>query len=220
MEDLEPPEPADVGPHLKGLLSGQRLFIEQRWRAWYEILLNWEQRNEYAVSGADNRLLGHVVEQGAGIAAALARVLLGSHRPFDIAVLDPGANEVVLEFSRPFFFLFSNMAVQSPAGRFMGRVRRRFGLLYKIYDLEDDEGPFAQIQGPLWRPWTFRVIDGDGAEVARISKKWSGLGREYFTDADNFLLDFGEVSWSLNQRAVIFAAAMSIDFDFFENNNG
>ena len=61
--------------------------------------------------------------------------------------------------------------------------------------------------------------DGQGNEVARISKKWSGLLKEYFTDTDNFMVEFGTKAWSAAQRAVIVATAISIDFDFFENNN-
>ena len=32
-----------------------------------------------------------------------------------------------------------------------------------------------------------QVLSADGTqEVGKISKKWSGLAKEYFTDADNF----------------------------------
>lgn len=223
LADIEPAaegQAADVAPGLTRLLShGRRLLIEQRWRSWYEILLNWEQRNEYSVNASDGPLLAMVVEQARGPLMALARVLLGSHRPFEITVLEPGRHEPILELRRPFFLLFSHLAVETPAGRVLGAVRRRFGLFYKIYDLVDEEGTFARVMGPLWRPWTFRILDAEGREVACVTKKWSGLGREYFTDADRFLVDMGgDVDWSLSQRAVIFAAAMSIDFDFFENN--
>lgn len=217
-QDIEP-DAADVAPALEGMLRGSgKLFIEQHWRAWYEILLNWEQRNEYSVSNG-TRLVASVVEQATGLANAIARVMLGSHRPFEIAVLEPGRNEPMLEFHRKFFFLFSDLEVQTPAGRVLGRVQRRFGLAYKLYDLHDEEGVFARIAGPMWRPWTFRIVDADNQQVALITKKWSGLLREMNTDADNFLVDFGDaIDWTLPQRAVIFAAAMSIDFDFFENN--
>ena len=34
---------------------------------------------------------------------------------------------------------------------------------------------------------TVQVLSSDGSqEVGKISKKWSGLAKEYFTDADNF----------------------------------
>ena len=39
-----------------------------------------------------------------------------------------------------------------------------------------------------------------------------------YPDADTYLVDFSNDSWSTEQRAVILGAAISIDFDFFENN--
>ena len=44
--------------------------------------------------------------------------------------------------------------------------------------------------------------------------------RELFTDADTYRIAFEVGSWTLEQRLVVFAAAISIDFDFFENNQG
>ena len=55
---------------------------------------------------------------------------------------------------------------------------------------------------------------------AAVSKRWGGVLREAFTDADTFRVDFGSNGFSAQQRAVIFAAAISIDFDFFEKNQG
>ena len=200
------------------LLAPRRLFIEQHYRHWWEILLNWEQRNEYSVKNGEGRLVGWIVEQGKGLVAALVRVLTGSHRPFNITVLSTNF-EPVIELDRRFFLLFSNMNVMGATGRRFGRVRRRFGVLYRKYDLEDGHGRvFARIRSPLFRFWTFPVIDASGRERAMITKKWSGLAKEFFTDADNFGVDFGEGQWMLEQRGVILAASIAIDFDFFENN--
>ena len=63
-------------------------------------------------------------------------------------------------------------------------------------------------------------MDDSGQERGKVAKKWGGALREVFTDADAFLVDFSDHSWTSAQRAVIFAAAISIDFDFFENNQG
>ena len=60
----------------------------------------------------------------------------------------------------------------------------------------------------------------DGYSEAEIAKKWGGGLREIFTDADTFRVAFGAGSWTPEQRTVVFAAAISIDFDFFENNQG
>ena len=77
---------------------------------------------------------------------------------------------------------------------------------------------FATIKSPLWRFWTFPLLDAEGREVARIEKRWSGFFKEVMSDADKFEVDVGTHAWTLAERAVIFAAAISIDFDFFENN--
>ena len=77
---------------------------------------------------------------------------------------------------------------------------------------------FARIEGPRWRIWTFRVEASDGVRHATIGKKWGGGLREIFSDADTFLVDFEQPGWRPDERALIFSAAMSIDFDFFENN--
>lgn len=103
----------------------------------------------------------------------------------------------------------------------MGGIHRRFGILHKKYDLRDENGQlFARIESPIWRLWTFPVLDLGGQERAVITKRWGGFLREMFTDADNYLVDFMTHPWTIQQRAAIFAAAVSIDFDFFENNQG
>ena len=63
-------------------------------------------------------------------------------------------------------------------------------------------------------------MEGVQGQTATISKKWGGALREVFSDADTFRIEFGTASWTEEQRAVLLAAAISIDFDFFENNQG
>lgn len=217
-DDPVPPERVDTAD-LEGFLEARVLLVEQHARAWLEILFDWEQRNEYSVSRSGGGHAGTIIEQGKGFGAALARVLLGSRRPVLATVFTPH-RDPILDIARPFHFLFSDMRVENAAGEPLGRVRQRFGLLKRLYDLHDQEGRlFARIEGPLWHPYTFRILDVEGEHVATITKKWAGLSQEYFTDADNFRVDFGEVPWSLDERATIFAAAITIDFDYFENNN-
>src|SRR5207248_1366912 len=107
--------------------------------------------------------------------------------------------------------------VRSAEGDLYGSIHRRFGILHKIYDLRNEHGQvFGRIRSPLWRLWTFPVL---GTPTV-ISKKWGGVLREVFTDADTYLVDFADHPWTPEQRAAILAAAISIDFDFFENNQG
>ncbi|HET7711628.1 MAG TPA: phospholipid scramblase-related protein [Thermoanaerobaculia bacterium] len=204
---------------LHALLDGADVLrIDQHGRNWWEVLFDWEQRNQYAVTDGMHRHRGWVVEQGLGFAAALARILLRSHRPLEMYVFAPDDQHIALQIRRPFFFFFSEMEV-SDGERRIGMIRRRFGLLRRIYDLHDAaDRPFARIVSPFFRIWTFPVLDSAGNHVAEISKKWKGLMREAFTDADKFTIDFLGGRWDIERRAVVFAAALSIDFDFFEDN--
>jgi len=201
------------------LRDRQRVFVRQR-KEWTEILTGWETRNQYEVLGEDGEAIGRIAEPGGGLMDHVRRFFLRSHRPLDVGVFTP-EGEQVLRLSRGFFFLFSDLFVATPEGREIGRVERRFGVFHRKYDLKDGHGQvFARIAGPVWRIWTFPVVGDDGHRRATIRKKWGGLLREVFADADTFGIDFERADWSDDECAVIFAAGLSIDFDFFENNQG
>jgi uncharacterized protein YxjI len=200
------------------LATQPQLSLRQR-KEWVEILIDFETRNQYAVRGAGGEELGTLAEQGGGLGRLLTRWLLRSHRPLEAALCDR-SGALLLRFSRPFFFLFSDLHVTDAEGRRVGSVHRRFGVLNRRYDLRDAFGrTFARVRSPLWRIWTFFVEAEDGRR-ATIGKRWGGLLREVFADADTFGVDFSQASFGPDERAVIFAAAVSIDFDFFENNAG
>ena len=199
--------------------SSSKLFVQQR-KELAEILIDWETANKYVVLDESKNSLGFVTERSEGIWTLLKRWFLRSHRGFTIDVLDQAGQKKAI-LSRGFFWLFSELDVVGPEGARLGRVTRRFGIVRRKYDLSDEFGHvFARISSPLWRLWTFVIRDLGGLERAVITKSWGGALREIFTDADTYLVDYSDHPWSENQRAVIFAAAISIDFDFFENNQG
>jgi uncharacterized protein YxjI len=62
-----------------------------------------------------------------------------------------------------------------------------------------------------WTGWDFRFMAGE-QELAHVSKKWAGLGRELFTSADNYILQISDqVPASHPVRQLIMAAVMCID---------
>ena len=205
-----------VAPFLTGYPD---LFIQQR-QELIEIAVDWEMGNRYAILDSEENELAQVVEKKGGVWGFLLRGFLRSHRALEIAVMDR-LGEQVLKLSRPFFFFFSSLDVTGREGRRLGWIQRRFGILYKRYDLVEAAGTrFARVRAPRWRLWTFPVEGEDGISTATISKKWGGALREVFTDADTYRVEFGDARWTEEQRAIILAAAISIDFDFFENNQG
>ena len=62
-----------------------------------------------------------------------------------------------------------------------------------------------------WTGWDFRFARGE-TELARVTKKWSGIGKELLTTADNYVLDISSsVRNDLSVRALIMAAVLCID---------
>jgi len=203
---------------MNALTTGPQLVFRQI-RELAEIFLNFETVNKFMIFDHEGAPCGQVIERGSGLFAFLKRMVLGSHRPFVIDVFD-ASGKSVLTFDRTFFWLFSDIYIRNAEGTLIGSAHRKFGIINKIYELRDGNGmTFAHVNSSLFKIWTFAIRDAAGTEIARISKKWTGVLKEVFTDADNFMIEFGSHSWTLAQRTVIFATAISVDFDFFENND-
>jgi uncharacterized protein YxjI len=206
--------------NLSETIKSQRaLFIQQK-KNWAEIIVDFETANRYAVMDEQKNIVGMIAENGKGFMHILKRWFFRSHRGFEATAVNIDGS-IVLTLARKFFFFFSDLNV-TYGHQPIGSVNRRFGIIYKKYDLRDTTGQtFATIKSPIWRLWTFPILDNRGlVQGAEVSKKWGGALKEVFTDADTFRVDFGAGGFTAQQRALIFAAAISIDFDFFEKNQG
>jgi hypothetical protein len=64
-----------------------------------------------------------------------------------------------------------------------------------------------------WKGWNFRLLDVTGREMGIVTKKWAGLGRELFTNSDQYIIEVKESSAS---NALLLAAALAIDIVFKE----
>lgn len=203
--------------NLKQLLENtNELFIKQI-KEWGEILLNIETVNKFHVLDKSGNKLAFLAEQGGGIGRFLTRNLFRSHRPLTISLYND-TSETILEINRPFYFFFSDLTVKDGNGQLLGRVQRRFGIVFKKFDLLDERGRvFAQVSAPLWSLWKFPIKNMTGDEIGLVSKKWGGILKEVFTDSDLFGVQFPNVSWE--KKAVVFGLAVAIDLDFFEDNH-
>lgn len=196
-----------------------RLSVRQRKR-WLEILTSFDSRNVYVVYDEGGNPVFNVEEQGRGVGHFLKRVLLGAFRPFTAEVEDLTTSRPILSLRRPFRFFFHRLEVSDGAGRPVGAIQRRWTWLRRKYTVEDRRGyEVATLFGPIFRPWTFEIqLPGSAQEVGLIQKKWSGLLKEAFTEADNFWVEFGGVN-DPAVRALLFAATVLIDAVHFERSN-
>jgi uncharacterized protein YxjI len=194
----------------------QRLTVRQKKR-WLEILLSFELKNTYEVFDERGVPVLRVQEQGEGLLSVLKRLFLSTMRPFDVIVSDVGTGQPLLELHRPFRFIFHRLEVRTAKGELLGAVQKKWSWIRRIYHVESSGGQVvAELFGPLLRPWTFEIRQG-GRAVGLVQKKWSGLGKEMFTDADNFGVDLSAVS-DARLKLLAFAAVVLIDIVHFEKS--
>jgi uncharacterized protein YxjI len=94
----------------------------------------------------------------------------------------------------------------------IGKFKQKFfSIGGRFQVLDASERPLCMLKGK-WTSWDFKFISNDGKEFATVTKKWSGLGKELFTSADNYILQISsEVPADHPLRMLILAAVMCID---------
>jgi len=198
---------------MERLSSVSSLVVSQK-REWGEILTGFETKNKYVISDASGSRLYLAAEEAGSM---LLRWFLKALRPFTMTVLTEDG-QVVLQVRRPFRFYFHRAEVVGSQGQSLGVIQRRFSVLRRIYSVLDRSGEeIFQLFGPLLHPWTFQIRN-DGVEYGKITKKWSGLLKEGFTDADNFGVMF-PAEWDVKLKALFLGAVFLIDFAHFENKD-
>ena len=198
---------------MEALAQADGLVIQQK-KEWGEILTGFETKNKYSVSNTAGQQLYYAAEVGGNF---LVRMFLKAWRPFEIAIVNP-QNELVLTLKSPFRFYFREIDILNASGQWLGRIQRRFTILRRRYSVYDAKGQeILELFGPLLHPWTFEIRQNEQS-LGKITKKWSGLLKESFTDADNFGVTFPS-DWPKEAKAVLLGAVFLIDFVHFENKN-
>lgn len=213
VQNLVPSSSAALAPFTRP----QRLTVRQR-KSWIEILTSFDARNKYVVYDETGNPVFNVQEQGSGFGSLVKRLFLRNMRPFTSHVDDLSGQRQLLVLHKPFRFIFHRLEVRDAAGNLLGAIQRKWTWIRRKYVIEGPTGEhLATLFGPIFRPWTFQILRANGdQELGLIQKKWSGLIKEAFTDADNFWIDFEAVS-DPQLRAVLFAATALIDVVHFEN---
>ena len=182
-------------------------------------LLGVETRNQYSIETEQGEKIAYAAEEPKGILGMIFRQALGHWRTFTIHLLGP-TREEEFSFHHPFRFYFERLEVTGRNGEKIGAVQRRFSILTKRFDVEDSNGQVVMtVASPFWRIWTFRFLMA-GRELAVISKRWSGFGKELFLDADNFVLQYSDPTLNPKLKVLLLGAAIFIDIRYFEKKGG
>lgn len=206
----------DVGAkNFSSLLAEASALIIHQHKEWGEIVFGFETRNKYTVMDSMNHLLFEAEEEGGSFTTVLKRIFLTRWRPFTMDLFT-SEGEGVFCLKRPFRFYFHEIEIRTSNGIPLGTVRRRFSLVRRIYSVLDRNGnEIFRLFGPILHPWTFLIRKENEEEIGKITKKWSGLLKETFTDADNFGVTFPR-DLPLEKKALLLGAVFLIDFVHFE----
>ena len=170
-----------------------------------------ELNNQYSVFDQNGNKIAAVNQVGQSTAKKVLRFVssLDQFMTHKLEVTD-NAGQVLLRLTRPAKVFKSTVVVSDGFDREIGRIVQE-KMIGKInFGLEANGQRVGAIFGENWRAWNFRIEDGNGNEVARITKTFEGVLKTAFTTADNYVVQ-------IHQRqpeplnSLIVASALSVD---------
>ncbi|ORX61437.1 Scramblase-domain-containing protein [Hesseltinella vesiculosa] len=184
------------------------------------VFLGYEQANRYKIMDPQGNLIGYIAEED-GLAKSLGRQFLRTHRSMRATIMD-GNGDVVFKIHRPFSYINSRIFIHDEHDELIGEVQQRWHLMRRKYDLFIGKDQFAVIDAPFLA-WDFDLQDESGHAIANVSRNFVGFAREIFTDSGQYVLRMDAMQdnhgLTLDQRAVMLACAISIDFDYFSRHS-
>ncbi len=175
-----------------------------------EMFTGFEGANGYDVLDQDGQVIAHAAESTSG----MQRLFLGSGR-FESIELRSTSGDPIASLKERWGFPFSTHQIFDPVGQPQFQIRQRFALFQRRFAIWGDGSPEIRIKGPMFRPWTFWVHEGN-TQIGKITKRFSGIGKEMMTDADKFDIEFTSPIAHQEQRLRMLMMGFVVDMKFFE----
>jgi len=137
--------------------------------------------------------------------------------PFNIEVKATDGT-LITRITRGTVFFRSVVEVFDEKEQLIGKFRQRMLSLGGKFDVLDANDQVICTLKGKWTSWEFSFIK-DNAEFGKVTKKWAGIGKEFFTTADNYVLEINpSVGNDSKLRTLILAAVLCIDMVLKENS--
>lgn len=220
--------PLNCPPGLEYLTMIDQLIVKQKLEMLEAVAgvmgYGLETSNKYKIKN----VLGQNVYKAVEDTDCCTRIACGPARPFDMIIKD-NADREVIHLNRPlrcstccFPCCLQSLEVSSPPGTVIGYVNQLWSCIKPKFEITDADGNVALVIIGPWCTWScagdveFKVMTPDEQhEVGRISKQWTGLIKEAFTDMDNFGITF-PMDLDVRCKATLIGACFLIDYMFFE----
>jgi len=214
---------------LEYLTQLDQLVIKQKVELM-EMFTGFETNNKYELKNS----MGQTCYKAAEKSNFCERQCCGPLRSFEMFINDNTGREVI-HLTRPLkcqsaccFCCLQEVDVTSPVtGETLGLIRQKCHPCLPIFEVQDASGnAIFEIKGPFCQinccnDINFPITTNDGTEVGKITKQWTGILKEAYTDADNFGVTF-PLDLDVKLKSTLLGAVFLIDFMFFEqqaNNN-
>ncbi|XP_049542600.1 phospholipid scramblase 1-like [Anopheles darlingi] len=213
----------DYPPGLEHLIGIDKLRVCQS-VDMLKMFTTFEHANKYTIkTGSGDHVYSATEDTG-----YCTRFCCGTLRSFDVEIVDRSEKRAVLYISRPwrcqscwFPCCMQKLAVTASTGN-VGYVVQDWSFWTSDISIKNqNDETVLKIVGP-WLTFAtccsdsvFKILATDGTQIGQINKKWSGLCKELFTDADNFNITF-PIDLDVRVKATLLAALLLIDYMYFE----
>jgi uncharacterized protein YxjI len=132
-----------------------------------------------------------------------------TNTPFEVVISANGSKLITIK--RGVSIFLSTVQVFDENDALIGKFKQKFFSIGGKFDVLDaNEQVMCSLKG-TWTGWEFSFAK-DNVEFAKVTKKWAGIGKEFFTTADNYVLSINDsVPANHPIRPLIIAAVMCID---------
>lgn len=156
--------------------------------------------NDFAIQDPDGTPIGNVHTTGSGI----GRFFMGS-RSFELYDAD---GRLLLSINDVLTFGRDRWELDHPDGSRFADIVRKFTFFIKKVDVQVIDGPLVQIESSDIFEFGFGITVG-GAEIARTSRQWAGIGNALL-GRDRYVLSFRPEVLRRDRLAVI-GAVIAVD---------
>uniref|UniRef100_A0A915L846 Phospholipid scramblase n=1 Tax=Romanomermis culicivorax TaxID=13658 RepID=A0A915L846_ROMCU len=212
----------DVNTLLAPLIGADKVVVRQNVEM-AEVFTGIETSNRYMIYNGAGQILYYAYED----TDFATMQYCGTRRRFRIHVMDAFRRRIIV-VSADVLCCTRDVMVEVPAGRIAAQIHQECAICKPSFYIRDAAqgylfkdptivSPVAAVCGTFGDA-NFNVYSSDQSTiVGQISKKWGGLFREMFTDADIFGVSFPpdmDPTW----KAVLIGATFVIDFAFYESD--
>ncbi|MDP2387261.1 MAG: phospholipid scramblase-related protein [Bacteroidota bacterium] len=130
--------------------------------------------------------------------------------PFHVEIKTPDGKKIIT-VKRGISIILSTVEVLDENDKTIGFFKQKFFSIGGKFDVLDVNNQVVCTLKGKWTSWDFRFMQGE-TELAHVSKKWAGIGKEMFTSADNYMLEIKPATPQNSPiREMIMAAVLCID---------